>query len=491
MNHSIVDIGRNRGLAQACMLAGLLACAACDGGSAAPAPGGVIVNPPGPTPSPSSSPSPSPSPGPFVGAVYAGTNYVGSNNGFDFDGNYIAAFGRDAAGVLSVIEYYETGGSGSGGYRDANAPPRLNPLVSEDSIISVDDRYLLVVNAGTNNVSSLRINADFSLTRIDVEPSGGTLPISLAYRDGVVFVANADEDGVFTAPPNQSGNIVSLRLDTATGQLTPIAGGSTSLRGRPADLEVSPDGKHLLVSSLNASSPQLPQPTAAEISSFAIQAGGTLSATPTGTGQSTPLGNPEGRNLPNAIGIETLAIGGRQFVVAAESRTVSSTGVPAATFATLQTGSLSSWEIDASGALLPRSQDFLLGPSAASGPTQAGFLAFSPLDPIFWVASSAGAKISGLGLTDDGRIVDGGTGASGVPVDPTAANPLANADGYVDMAVSPDGRWLYQLVGLRGRIDVYEIDTLVALNISLRQQVTAPLLPMSNLQGLVAVGRPR
>ena len=58
------------------------------------------------------------------------------------------------------------------------------------------------------------------------------------------------------------------------------------------------------------------------------------------------------------------------------------------------------------------------------------------------------------------------------------------------MALSPDDRWLYQLVGLRGRIDVYEIDTLVAFNIAQRHQVTTPLLPRDNLQGLVVVGIP-
>ena len=56
------------------------------------------------------------------------------------------------------------------------------------------------------------------------------------------------------------------------------------------------------------------------------------------------------------------------------------------------------------------------------------------------------------------------------------------------MAISADGRWLYQLVGLKGRVDVYEIDTLVATNIARRQQVTTGLLPMDNLQGLVSVG---
>jgi len=401
----------------------------------------------------------------------------------------VVGFGRRADGTLTPLDFHETGGTGRAS--SSTTPPRLNSLIAEDSIIAVDDRFLLVVNAGSNDVTSFRIGPDYSLSRVDVEPSGGTAPISLAHRNGVVYVANADEDGTFTAPPNQSGNITAMTLDPATGALTRIAGFSLSLRGRPADLEVTPDGSWLLVSSLNAASPQLPQPTAAEISSFRIQGDGTLAATPAGTGMSTQIGNAAGRHLPNAIGIETWAAGGRQFAIAAEARTVSSTGIPSATFAALQTASVSTWEIAADGSFLPRSQDFMLGPTTSSGPTQAGFLVYSPIYSTFWVATSAGATISGYGLDADGNVtpgVMGGILARGVPVDPAAASPLANADGYVDMAISADGRWIYQLVGIKGRIDVYEVDTLVAVNIARRQQVTTSLLPLDNLQGLVSVG---
>ena len=399
----------------------------------------------------------------------------------------MVGFGRRADGTLVPLEMHETGGVGRASL--STSPPRLNSLIAEDSIIAVDNQFLLVVNAGTNDVSCFRINGDFSLTRTSIVASGGTMPISLAYHNGVVYVANADEDGVFTAPPNQSGNITALRLDLSTGQLSRISGFSLSLHGRPADLEVTPDGAYLIASSLNAGSALLPQPTAAEVSSFRIQPDGTLAATPSGTAMSTQFGNAPGRNLPNAIGIETFAAAGRQFVIAAEARTASSMGVPAATFAAVQTGSVSTWELAPDGSFIARSSDFLLGPSVTSGPLQPGFLAYSPVYSTFWVATSAGATISGFGLNDDGTIARGEMLASGIAVDPSAASPLANADGYVDLAISPDGRWLYQLVGLKGRIDVYEVDTLVAFNIARRQQVTTGLLPIDNLQGLVAVER--
>lgn len=455
-----------------------VALTACSAGTNPPA-GNTASTPAVPTSQPTPPPPTAVRPT-YVGAVYAGTNNAGPG------GNFVVGFGRLPSGMLVPLDAYETGGVGR-----ASLPlssPRLNSLISEDSIVAVEGRFLLVVNAGTNNVTCFRINPDFSLTRTDIEASGGTAPISLAYRNGVVYVANADEDGVFVGTANQSGNITAMRLDLATGELSAIPGVSVSLRGRPADIEITPDGYYLLASSVNAGSSLLPSPTAAEISAYLIHSDGTLAATPSGTGQSTHIGDSAGRNLPNAIGIETYAAEGRQFVIAAEARTASPAGMPPASFAAIQTGSVSTWEINADGTLLPRSQDYQLGPSINSGPIQAGFLAYSPSYSVFWVSSSAGATISGYGLYGEGTIARGELLVRGTPADIASASPLANADGFVDLAVSPDGRWLYQLVGLKGRIDVYEIDTLVAFNIALRQTVFSELLPIDNLQGLAAVG---
>jgi hypothetical protein len=461
------------------LLAALGACGGEDS-QEAPAAAPPPIASPAPPPPPPSPPAPD-----LVGAVYVGTDNSGDI------GNFVVAFGRRADGVLVPLDFYPTNGNGRGVFRDATGPIRLNPLISEDSLLAVDDQYLLVVNAGSNTISSLRINADFTLTFIDQEPTGGVSPISIAHRDGVVYVANADEDGVFTGPPDQAGNVSALRLDRATGALTPISGSSRSLGARPADLELSRDGRFLVVSALNAGSARLASPNIAEISSYGVLPDGTLSTAPAGASISTLPGNAENRNLPNAIGIETFERAGRQFVIAAEARTVSAAGQPG-TFETLQTGSVSTWEIADNGAFIPRSQDFLLGADATSGPTQAGWIVMAPDAPVFWVASATGATISGFGLYDDGTIARGELLMRGEPAAVGASSPLANADGFVDLAISGDGRYIYQLVGLKGRVDVYEVDTLVAYNIARRQEASTGLLPMDNLQGIVSVDkRPR
>jgi 6-phosphogluconolactonase (cycloisomerase 2 family) len=397
----------------------------------------------------------------------------------------VVGFGRRQDGTLVPMDAYETGGAGRA---STTSSLRLNSLIAEDSIIAVDNKFVLVVNAGSNDVTSFRINADYSLTRADIEASSGTSPVSLAYRNGIVYVANADEDGLFTGPPDQSGNITAMRLDTSTGQLTRMAGFSVSLRGRPADLEVSPDGAWLVASALNAGSSLLPRPTAAEVTSFRIQADGYLAATPAGTGMSTQVGNAAGRNLPNAIGIEIIARKGRQFLIAAEARTALATGAPTTGFKSHQTGSISTWELAGDGSLIPRSQDFMVGPSMTEGPTQTSFVAWNPGYEFASVASATGARITSVSIGDDGivRLVENsGYQLQGASADPNAANPLANADGYVDLAFDPAGNTLYQLVGLKGRVDVYGI----VFSYEPRQQATTGLLPMDNLQGLAVVGR--
>ena len=256
---------------------------ACGGGGGSPAP-----PPSGSAPTPAPTSSPTPVPASFVGALYVGTNNFGDA------GNYVVAFGRSSDGTLTPIDAFPTNGAGRGVTRDASGPIRLNPLISEDSLIEVDGRYLLVVNAGSNTITSFRINADFSLSIVDQAPSGGVSPISLAHRNGVVYVANADSDGVFTGPSDQSGNVSGLRLDLASGSLAPIGGSTRELGVRPANIEFSADGRHLVVSGVNAGSAMLASRGTAEISSFGVMPDGALTAVPRGAAASPCPGMAQG-----------------------------------------------------------------------------------------------------------------------------------------------------------------------------------------------------
>jgi hypothetical protein len=451
--------------------AALVAC-----GESSPRFAGTQPSPATPTPTP----TPTPAPPEFDAAVYVGTNSNGDI------GNFVVAFGRRANGELVPIDAYVTGGTGRAAFRNPGDPARLNSLVSEDSLLTIDDQYLLVVNAGSDDITSFRINEDYSLSVVDKIPSGGTMPVSLARRGAVIQVANADEDGVFSSLEDQSGNIVTFRIDIETGKLTRVEGSSRSLGVRPSDIEYSIGGRHLLVSGHNAGSATLGTPSLAQLTSFAVRSDGTLGPAATGTAISTLPGNVANRNLPSAIGIETYERMGRHFVVVAEARTISSEGL-ARPLSLHQAGSVSTWEIGPAGELLAREQDFRLSPSDAEA-TQAGWISLGSIYSVFWVSTATGASIHGYGLGDDGSIARGEKVIQGAPAMPGSADPLAGADGFVDSVVSNDGRYLYQVVGLGRAVDVYEIDTLVAINLARRQRADTNLLPSDNLQGIVTVG---
>ena len=413
----------------------------------------------------------------FVGAVYAGTNKV--------SGNSIVAFGRNADGTLVPIAEYQTGGLG--GVFDGGSDG-LDPLIAEDAIVAVDNRFLLAVNPGSNSISSLRINSDLSLSLVGTASTGGVGPVSIAYRNGLVYVANADSDGVFAGPPDQRGNITGLRFDTGSGQLTPIANSTRQLDNRPSDVEFSPDGTHLLVSSVNAGSARLAGGADAELVVYGVQADGSLTSLSQSTATSTLRGNAARRNLPTSIGFEVVDVGSRTFVIASEAREFLSTGEPGS-LPTFQTASVSTWELTANGSLTPRSQDVLTGPSITTGPaspTSACWIVVAPDRSFFWVTHASGAVISSFRLNPDGTIsLINGRAAVGSPA-VVGATPLASADGLIDIAISSDGRYVYQLLGLRGSINVYSVGANAALS---PLQRASGILPLTNLAGLVSVDR--
>jgi 6-phosphogluconolactonase (cycloisomerase 2 family) len=106
-------------------------------------------------------------------------------------------------------------------------------------ILNGTGSLLLAVNAGSNELSSLRAGIP-GLQVLSKVPSGGTFPNSVALNGDLVYVLNAR--GV--------ANIGGFRLDFA-GVLTPLPGSSRPLLGgsaaAPHDIRFSTDGSRLLV----------------------------------------------------------------------------------------------------------------------------------------------------------------------------------------------------------------------------------------------------
>ncbi|QJR37902.1 lactonase family protein [Gemmatimonas groenlandica] len=159
--------------------------------------------------------------GQSAGAVYTSTN--------DAVANEVIVFQRSADGRLSQRSDVPTGGTGSG----------ASNLGSQGSVtLAENGRWLLVTNAGSNDVSVFRVDGT-TLTLTDREPSGGTFPVSVAIRGSVVYVLNAG------MPNNVQGFTLSQ-----DGTLSPLAGATQPLSAAmtgPAQVAVDPQGTRLVV----------------------------------------------------------------------------------------------------------------------------------------------------------------------------------------------------------------------------------------------------
>jgi 6-phosphogluconolactonase len=131
--------------------------------------------------------------------------------------------------LIAKTDSISTGGTGSGG--------GLDPLASQGSLVlSEDHRWLLAVNAGSNEVSVLRVLPE-GLKLVDKVDSGGGFPVSVTIFHDLVYVLNA----------GMSSNISGFYL-THRGNLIPLAG-STRLLGTGGFAQVGfdPQGETLVV----------------------------------------------------------------------------------------------------------------------------------------------------------------------------------------------------------------------------------------------------
>jgi hypothetical protein len=185
---------------------------------------------------------------PVVGHVYVNDNTKGTNT--------IGAFNRHADGSLTPVSGspFAAGGAGTGkGLADQGALQ-----------FSADGRFLIAVDAGSNQVSVLRVHRDgsLSLVRHGVVSSGGTLPDSVAVSGDLVYVANSGAG---------DANYTGFRLGSG-GRLFAIPGSTVSLAANaaPADVLFNGTGTKLVGTEVGTS----------VIDSFTVGFDGRLTAAP-------------------------------------------------------------------------------------------------------------------------------------------------------------------------------------------------------------------
>ena len=416
----------------------------------------------------------------FDGAVYVMSNKL--------DGNSIFAYGRKADGRLKLIGEYATGGLGS---TDFDGGEGLDPLISEGSVVLSDDRrYLFAVNAGSNTVSSFRINDDLSLRLREPAAVDGVGPNSLAYRDGVLVVSSIDADGIFSGEPDQEGAIESFIVRRG-GRLTSLNNSRRVLENRPSSLEFSPDGRFLSVTSINAGSNQLASGSDDEVVIYGVDRDGRPSLGQLDGATSTEVNNPQNRNLPSAIGQDFVEVDGRQVLVVTEAREFSSAGAPPA-FPALQSGSVSSWEVNEFGKLIPITLDVIAGNDPFNGERTVCWIQFSDDGEEFWTTNPLESSISTFNFVT--RPEDGVVGSVSLinqnevqGTEVTSSDPSVafgeQSDGFIDVSASDNGEYLYVLAGLRGEVNVYKTEDDGSLK--LIQNVDGDL-PVRDTQGIAA-----
>lgn len=181
-----------------------------------------------------------------VGHLYVNDNTAGTNT--------IAAFDRHVDGTLTPLHGspFAAGGAGTGA-----------TIGSQGALqVTSDGKYLLAVDAGSNQISVLRINSDGELSPVGGGPvsSGGSKPVSVAVHGSLVYVANAGDGG---------SNYTGFTLNPG-GHLQPLAGSTVSLPdgSSPGDVLFNSDGTRLVGTRVGTSL----------IDSFIVRGDGRLSA---------------------------------------------------------------------------------------------------------------------------------------------------------------------------------------------------------------------
>jgi 6-phosphogluconolactonase len=185
---------------------------------------------------------------PVVGYTYIDGNTATANT--------IDAFARHANGSVTPLAggTFAAGGAGTGA-----------GLASQGAIQGTrDGRYLLAVDAGSNQVSVLRVTPGGVPVLVGHPvPSGGNQPVSIAVSPtGLVYVANSGAGG---------SNYTGFRLSPG-GTLTPIGGSTFAVPDGAGlgDVFFNAFGNHLVGTRTGTS----------QIDSFVVLPGGRLLAAP-------------------------------------------------------------------------------------------------------------------------------------------------------------------------------------------------------------------
>ena len=305
-------------------------------------------------------------------------------------GNELLVYARSRNGTLTLHAHAATGGQGSGA-----------GLGSQGAVtLSGDGRYVFVVNALSNSISTFELRSH-ELHLASTVSSGGLHPISVTENDGTVYVVNDGGSGNVTGFHNLRGD---LRPITGSVRGLSVAGGAG-----PAQVGLSDDGEALVVS----------EKATNRLTSYRVKPDGSLGAAIiTASSGHTPFGFAFNRR--NRL-LVTEAVGG-----AAGASTVSS------------------YRFNPADPARP----VIASASVPDTQSAACWVAITPNGRYAFVANTGSSSVSSYRIAGNGQIelvnaVAGQTGAGSAPS---------------DTAISTDGRQLFVRNGRTFTISSFSVD---------------------------------
>lgn len=283
-------------------------------------------------------------------------------------GNEVLVYQRAGAAPATLLARVPTQGRGTGA-----------GLGSQGAVtLSRDGRYLFVVNAASNNVSTFAVKPR-GLVLTSIVDTGGLTPTSVTENDGLVYVLNAGGTGEVVGMRNRGGTLTPIA--NAVGTLSAATGTA------PGQVGLNEDGDVLVVTERGTQ----------RITSFRVKRDGTLAdkTVSVSSGQ-TPFG---------------FAFTTRDVLIVSEA---TRSGVSSYRFA--------------ERSALPQ----LVTASLPNGQGAACWIAVTPNGKFAFSANAATSSVSSFSVARDGQLslMAGAAAITG----PNA--------GALDMAVSPNGKQL-------------------------------------------------
>jgi 6-phosphogluconolactonase len=143
--------------------------------------------------------------------------------------NHVLEYQSGPNGALSLLATVSTGGAGTG-----------SALASQGAVaLTQGGHLLLVVDAGSNQITALKVDNDGELSVADVVASQGSMPISLGVSEDLVYVLNAGTPNIAGFSLSDNGQLTFI-----PGSIQPLSGAASS---SPEQIGFNNDGSVLVV----------------------------------------------------------------------------------------------------------------------------------------------------------------------------------------------------------------------------------------------------